>query len=429
MRVALMHDWLTGMRGGEKCLESLCRLFPKADLYTLLHDPGTTSPLIEDRCIRTSFLQRLPGIARWYRLSLPLMPLAVSRLRLRRRYDLVVSLSHAVAKSVVPPPGVPHVCYCFTPMRYAWHLYHDYFEGLTPNPRQGCGRVVSAWVTDPLRRALFAQLRRWDRRTAQRVTHFVAISRTIQQRIHEAYGRESGLIYPPVDTAFYTPDSRQREGFYLCVSALAPYKRIDLAIQACARSDRELVVLGKRPEANALRRRAGPKVRFLGWQSNEVIRDYLRRCRALLFPGREDFGLVPVEAQACGTPVIAYGEGGACESLLAASDEHVGTAVFFDRQSPESLAAAMRWFESHPLQFSEQSARQQAERFRTERFEDEMMSYLEAVVSGKLARRRQIVQEGRQIKVDPAHVPRLQGPHRPRATVGERDADLVEQWQ
>jgi glycosyltransferase involved in cell wall biosynthesis len=231
-RLVLVHDWLTGTRGGEKCLEPLSRRKPDSRLYTLLHAPGSVPAAIEALRPRTSFLQLLPKVARYYRYLLPLMPAAVESLRLPP-CDLVVSMSHCVAKSVRPPRGVPHICYCFTPMRYAWHMRESYFGG---------GRL-GRWKRRAID-AVLARLREWDRSTADRVTHFVAISRTVQERIRECYGRDSAVIYPPVDTDFYTPAPIAREDYYLCVSAFAPYKRLDLAIEACRRLGRRLVVIG-----------------------------------------------------------------------------------------------------------------------------------------------------------------------------------------
>ena len=369
MKIALVHDWLTGMRGGEKCLEVLCRRFPDAEIHTLLHRRGATSPTIERMTIRTSFLQRLPGAQKHYRYLLPLMPSAVERLRVPDDVDLVVSFSHAVAKSIRPPDGVPHVCYCFTPMRYAWHRRADYFVA--------SGRMRNTPLS-LVKRRILDQIRDWDCQTANRVSHFVAISRTIQQRIKESYGRTSRIIYPPVDTHFYTPPagSYQREDFYLCVSALVPYKRIDLAIDACTRLGRRLLVIGSGPETPRLRRMAGPTVELAGWLSDEEIRDRMRRCRALLFPGNEDFGIVPVESQACSAPVIAYRDGGATETVLEATAERQGTGWFFDEQSPTALANAIEAFEGEHHRFSPSLARTQAERFSTNRYEQEFLDLL-----------------------------------------------------
>ena len=381
MKLALVHDWLTGMRGGEKCLEAVCRRFPDADLFTLLHAPGRTSPTIERMQITTSFLQHLPGISRHYRYWLPLMPRAIESLQIPADVDLVLSFSHAVAKSIQPPPGVPHVCYCFTPMRYAWQLRRDYCS-----PGRG-GGLCSAGLS-AAREAVLDRIRRWDRDTSDRVTHYIAISETIAGRIAECYGRKSAVIYPPVDTEFYTPDAVSREDFYLCVSALAPYKKIDLAIEACRRLGRRLVVIGAGPERRKLARAAGHDMELLGWRSDADIRDYLRRCRALIFPGQEDFGIVPVEAQACGTPVIAFARGGATETVLGASQRNIGSGVFFEEQTPESLSEAILWLEAHGEQCSAAVARQQALRFNAQRYERELVGYLEQVLAGGRSLRR-----------------------------------------
>ncbi len=381
LKVALVHDWLTGMRGGEKCLVALCRRFPDAELFTLLHQPGKMAPAIERMQITTSFLQRMPGIAKHYRYWLPLMPRAIESLKIPADVDLVVSFSHAVAKSIQPPPGVPHVCYCFTPMRYAWQLRKDYF-GSERN------RLSPAAPLAKVRDVLLDRIRHWDRATSDRVTHYLAISQTIAERIEACYGRSSTVIYPPVDTDFYTPARVAREDFYLCVSALAPYKKIELAAAACRQLGRRLVVIGAGPERKRLEQAAGPGIELLGWRSDEQIRDYLRRCRALLFPGNEDFGIVPVEAQACGAAVVAYGEGGATETILPADERHVGSGVFFAEQTPESLISAIEWLEQHPEQFSGALARQQALKFNAQRYERELSSYLEQIVSGRSAYRR-----------------------------------------
>lgn len=372
MRIALVHDWLTGMRGGEKCLEVLCRRFPDAQLFTLLHAPGTTSPAIERMQITTSFLQRLPGATRHYRHLLPLMPQAVGRLEMPRNVDLIVSFSHAVAKSIERPPGVPHVCYCFTPMRYAWHRRADYF------------RVSGSAARSPLaaaRNLVLDRIRQWDQETADRVTHFVAISQTIAERIKECYGRESRIIYPPVDTDFYTPalDDSPRDDFYLYLGALAPYKRADLAVEACNRLGRRLVVIGSGPERKRLEKMAGPTVEFKGWLGNRQIRDHLRRARALLFPANEDFGIVPLEAQACGTPVIALGEGGATETVVAPGENTAGTGLFFAKQTVDSICQAIERFEASSERFCPVLARRQAERFNLVRFERELVGYLDEV--------------------------------------------------
>lgn len=391
MKLALVHDWLTGMRGGEKCLAALCRRFPDARLFTLLHAAGTTSPDIERMAITTSFLQHVPGIEARYRLLLPLMPKAVERFALPADVDLVVSFSHAVAKGVRVPAGVPHVSYCFTPMRYAWHLRGEYFRSTDELvevdrdeqlSRAGYG-VFSGKITrrpvEFARDALLDRMREWDRRSAERVTHFVAISNTVAARIRECYGRESMVIYPPVDTEYYTPADVPREDHYLVVSALVPYKRVDLAIATCNRLGKKLIVIGRGPETAKLKSLAGPTIEFLGWQTDREIRDHLRRCRALLFPGHEDFGIVPLEASACGTPVIALARGGATETILASDENSLGSGFFFHEPTVNSLAAAIENFEESPELFCPQRARQQAERFSAPRFERELVEYITTV--------------------------------------------------
>jgi len=364
IRAVLVHDWLTGMRGGEKCLEPFCRLWPDADLFTLLHVSGKVSPAIERLRVRTSFLQHLPRAKNYYRWLLPLMPMAANwRLP---ECELVLSFSHCVAKAARPPLGVPHVCYCFTPMRYAWHMRDAYFAR---ERHSGLKRAAIGVV--------LARLRDWDWAVSQRVTHFVAISQTIQRRIAECYGRSSVIIPPPVDTNYYTPGPAQREDFYLCVSACAPYKRLDLAVQVCNRLQRQLIVIGSGQEEKRLRKLAGPTVQLLGWQPDSVVRDHLQRCRALIFPGEEDFGIVPVEALACGTPVIAFEQGGATETL---SD----LGFFFEHQNEECLASALEEFELQSNGFDPAVARQRALHFSAQHYFQRMTNFLHGVLGGNV---------------------------------------------
>jgi glycosyltransferase involved in cell wall biosynthesis len=368
-RVALVHDWLTGMRGGEKCLEPLARRWPDARLHTLFHKRGSVSPDIERLDIRPSILNRLPKVSSYYRFLLPAIPFAAGWNI--RDADLVVSLSHCAAKSARAPQGVPHVCYCFTPMRYAWHMKDAYFR------KSGLKAAAIG--------KLLGSIREWDRRTADRVTHFIAISRTVQDRIRECYNRESDIIYPPVDTEFYTPAAVPRDDFYLVVSALAPYKRFDLAIDACRKLGKKLVVIGSGQDAKKLQAKAGPGITFLGWQSDEAIRHHLRLAKALLFPGEEDFGIVPVEAQACGCPVIAFGRGGATETVRIGSDP---TGVFFEEQTVDAVADAIERFERDADRFDPRSARKNALLFRKEKFEADLFAYLDRVTEPKAVPRK-----------------------------------------
>jgi glycosyltransferase involved in cell wall biosynthesis len=368
-RVVLVHDWLTGMRGGEKCLEVLCRRWPQATLFALLHRRGSVGEVIERLQPRTSFLNLLPENHRYYRYLLPLMPAAAASWRLPP-CDLVVSFSHCVAKAMPQRrPPVPHVCYCFTPMRYAWHMKDSYF---------GSGRVQG--IKARLLEGFLGWLREWDRRTAANVTHFVAISEAVRQRIAECYDRESTVIYPPVDTDFYHPAALPRDDFYLIVSAFAPYKRIDLAIEACNTLRRPLLLIGNGQDEARLRALAGPTIHFLGWQPNAVIRDQLRRCRALLFPGEEDFGIVPVEAQACGAPVLAFGRGGAAETVIPPERRREPTGMWFHEQTVEALAETIVDFEKRGGLFSPSAARRQALRFNASRFAEELFAYLDGVL-------------------------------------------------
>ncbi len=350
LSVVLAHDWLTGMRGGERVLESLGHTFPTAPIYTLLCNPSAISAEIKQHPINTSWLQQVPGTAGYYRYFLPLFPSAIENL-IPPAADALISVSHCVAKGIIPRPGTRHLCYCLTPMRYAWLFYEEYFG------------------TNPLKKAalkpLLARLREWDRRTCDRVDRFVTLSRHVQQRIREYYGRESDIVYPPVNTEFWTPTAPQAarptdvpEIYDLLVSALVPYKRVDLAVRAYTRSGAALIVAGSGPEARRLRALAGPNIQFAGRPSDSEIRELYRHCRMLVFPGEEDFGIVPVEAQACGRPVAAYGRGGALETITDGV-----SGVFFKEQTEDALldavsrCAARAWdpgaIRAHAEQFSE----------------------------------------------------------------------------
>ena len=344
-RVALVHDWLTGMRGGERVLETICGIFPDAARFALLHVRGSVSPAIEARPVRTSFIQRLPGSHRHYRPLLPLFPAAVEQFDLDG-FDLVISTSHCVAKSVIAPGRARHLCYCFTPMRYAWDQLPAYF---------GPDRV-GAGASRALRRVL-AAVARWDASTAHRVDRYVAISQYVAGRIGRYYNREAGIVYPPVDTSFFQPGPAAPRRGCLIVSALVPYKRVDLGIRACAEAGVPLRIIGDGPDLGRLRRIAGPDVEFLGTVSDEEVRRAYRGAAATLLPGAEDFGIAPVEAQACGCPVVALAEGGACETV---ADGETGIlvrestpAAFADaidriRRRPPDGAAGRR----HALRFS-----------------------------------------------------------------------------
>ena len=349
MKTAIVHDWLTGMRGGEKCLEEMCALFPDATLYTLLYRKGHLSPAIEAMKIHTSPIQRLPGWGAYYRHLLPFFPAAVESFDLAG-YDLVLSSSHCVAKGAVTGPETLHLCYCYTPMRYAWDQYESYFAA---------NRL--RWWERLLIPPLIRRLRRWDVSTVGRVDSFASISNYIAARIRECYGRESVVIYPPVDVDAFDISPSPGD-HYLMVNALAPYKRVDIAIEAFNPLGRELRIVGTGQDRARLEQLAGKNIRFLGWISPaDLAREYAS-CRALVFPAEEDFGITPLEAQASGRPVIAFGRGGAMETVRphpgfpAARPWPVGegapTGVLFPHQSTDSLAAAVRFFEEHTGDFS-----------------------------------------------------------------------------
>jgi glycosyltransferase involved in cell wall biosynthesis len=370
MRVAVAHDWLTGMRGGERMLEVMLGLYPDAELFTLLHVPGSVSELIEARPIHTSFINRMPRAAEHYRYYLPLFPAAIERFRFDS-FDLVLSISHCVTKGLRPPAGVPHVCCCCTPMRYIWDQYDAYF-----GPGRA-GPVVRAVMP-----AVANRLQRWDVRTARRVTSFVAISRHIRERIGRCYDRDAAVVYPPVDVDRFTP-AATREDFYLIVSALVPYKRIDLAVQTFKTLGRRLVIVGTGPETARLRDMARGNIELAGWRSDEEVADLMARCRAFVFPATEDFGITAVEAQAAGAPVIAHASGGALETVIGSDDDGTPnsgvTGVFFDRHTPESLAGAVERFER--MNFDVAALRANAQRFSAGAFENGMRAHIDSVLA------------------------------------------------
>ena len=372
-RVALVHDWLTGMRGGERCLEVFCELFPEAPLYTLLHVPGSVSAVIERRRIVTSFVQRLPAAATRYRHYLPLFPAAIRMFDLRG-FDLVLSLSHCAAKAVRRPHSALHLSYCFSPMRYVWDLYDDYFGA-----RAG---VVVRTLMPPVA----AALRAWDKRT-DRVDGFVAISQHIADRIRRVYGRDADVIHPPIEVARFRPVSGPGE-YYLVVSALVPYKRVDLAVAAANRLRRRLVVVGTGPEEARLRAAGGPTVEFLGWRSDTEVADLYARCRAVLFPAVEDYGIVPLEAAAAGRPTIALARGGVLETMVGLGRaEGPPTAVFFDDQTAEALVSAMLAFEVAAARFAPAALRARAEQFDRPVFTQRLRDYLDRRYAEFRARR------------------------------------------
>jgi glycosyltransferase involved in cell wall biosynthesis len=383
MRVVLVHDWLTGMRGGERVLERWCRMFPDAPLVTLLWNRGSVSPTIESRPIETSLVQHLPGAARHYRWFLPLFPAAIESLRLPAA-DLVRSSSHCVAKSAIAPAGALHVSYIHTPMRYVWDLEDQYFPpGAFPWPVSGAVRSTCA------------SLRRWDARTADRPHRLIANSAHVADRIRRHWGRAATVIHPPVALERFTVGTR-REDWYLLAGAYAPYKRLDLALEACARLGRRVVVAGSGTRRPELERRGGPGAEFVGRVSDEEMASLYGRARALLFPGEEDFGIVPLEAMASGCPVVARGRGGALETVGRGADPAslglvraggsalVPGGVLFGDASVDAMVDALRLLEGAEL--APHRLRAHVAPFAEDRFDAAFRAALdEAVAAHRLA--------------------------------------------
>jgi glycosyltransferase involved in cell wall biosynthesis len=372
-RPALVHDWLTGMRGGEKVLAAIASLLPAAPIYTLFHFPGSVDQELEAHPVRTSFLQRAPGLRRHYRRYLPLFPTAIEEFDLAG-HDLVISSSHCVAKGAIAPPGSFHLCYCHTPMRYAWDQEHAYFPR-----RRGVGAR--------LRGLVLSRLRTWDVASAARVDLFVANSRFVAERIGRYYGREAEVVHPPVDVDFFTPGpaappaaGREGAGYALMVTALAPYKRVELAMEACAKLGLELRVVGTGPEEARLRRLGDGRTRLLGRVSGEELRELYRGARCLVQPGVEDFGIAPVEALACGTPVVALGRGG----VLDVVEDGVHGLLVAAEGDAEALAEAID--KAAGMGFNQLNLRSRAEAFSTVRFLDRFSTLLETRASARQER-------------------------------------------
>lgn len=351
MRVAITTDWLKSFGGAERVLIELHRLFPDAPIYTSVHDPRKLPPAMRDWDVRTTFLQRLPFARRRHDAFLPLMPMAFEQLDMRE-YDLVITTSSACAKGVITRPDAINLCYCHTPCRYIWDMYHEYTGA---HPLRAMIAPVAHW------------LRLWDRASADRVDHFVANSAHTAARIRSYYRRDAEIVHPPVDTSRIRPDGDEPDDYYLVVSRLVAYKRVDLAVEACTRTGRRLVVVGDGPELKRLRSMAGPTVEFLGARGDDDLATLYARARALLFPGLEDFGITPVEAQAAGRPVVAFDRGGARETVIDGE-----TGVLFAEQTVDALVTAIEALEAMPV--DPHACRSNAERFDAAEFRERVMA-------------------------------------------------------
>ncbi len=363
MKVAIIHYWLVGMRGGEKVIEALCEMYPQADIFTHVYVPDAVSNRIRQHRVIPTFINSLPRAARMYKTYLPLMPLALEQLDLRG-YDLVISSESGPSKGIIAPSDAVHVCYCHTPMRYIWNMYHDY--------RDSAG-LLTRWMMPPLAH----YLRLWDVSSAARVDSFVANSTTVAKRIRRFYGAEAAVIHPPVDTAaFSIAPAAELGDYYLMAGELVSYKRPDLAIRAFNDMKLKLVVIGGGEMLDEVRRLAGPTVTVMGPQPFDVLKQHYARCRALIFPGEEDFGMVPVEAMASGRPVIAFGKGGATETVV---DGASGT--FFAEQSVEAISAAVARLAELDLDPADIAAH--ADRFGRTQFFRKMQGHIDGLLAAR----------------------------------------------
>lgn len=366
MRIAVVHEWFISNSGSEKVAHEVLELFPTADVFTLIdYLPKEDRGSLAGKIVKTSFIQNLPFSSTKYRHYLPLMPLAIEQLDVSG-YDLIISSSHAVAKGILTGPDQLHICYCHTPVRYAWDLQHQYLHeaGLTSG--------FKSWLV----RWVLHRLRLWDTRTANGVDHFLANSNFIHRRINKAYRRDSTVLYPPVDIDSFSMCSA-KEDFYLAASRMAPYKKMPMIVEAFSKMPgRRLVVIGDGPELSKCRALAAPNVEILGYQPDAVLRDHMQRAKGFVFAAEEDFGIAPLEAQACGTPVIAFGKGGALETVRGQNAAHP-TGLFFKEQTVDALCNAVESFEAlAPGVITAEACRENAERFSSERFRKEFSAFV-----------------------------------------------------
>ncbi|MCW2099400.1 UNVERIFIED_ORG: glycosyltransferase involved in cell wall biosynthesis [Pseudomonas psychrophila] len=360
-RIAIVHDWLTTYAGAEKVLEQILKIYPEADLFSICDFiPEEQRDFLNGRKPKTTFIQHLPGAKKRYRNYLPLMPLAIEQIDLSN-YDVVISSSHAVAKGVLVGPDQLHICYCHSPIRYAWDMQSQYLS------EANLDKGVKSWLV----RHLLFKTRNWDSRSSNGVDYFISNSDYIGRRIRKIYRRESTTIYPNVAVKDFTIQE-VKDDFYLTASRMVPYKKIDLIVKAFAgMPDKKLIVIGDGPQYDKVKRAATPNITILGYQSFNVLRDHMQRAKAFVFAAEEDFGIIPVEAQACGTPVIAFGKGGALETVVDGS-----TGVLFHEQTVSSIQEAVHKFET-TFEFSPEKIRLHAETFSEERFTTQFKAFVD----------------------------------------------------
>ncbi|MEW9898446.1 glycosyltransferase family 4 protein [Chitinivorax sp. PXF-14] len=379
MKIAIVHDWLTGVGGGERVLEQMLECFPDADVFTLIDVLEEKDRwIVKNKPVKTSFIQHLPFAKRLYRNYLMFMPLAIEQLDVTQ-YDVVLSSCHAVSKGVMTGPNQVHVSYVHSPIRYAWDLQHQYLQ------EAGLTRGLKSWIA----RKMLHYIRMWDYRTGSGVDNYIANSRFIGRRIKKVYGRDSEVIYPPVDTSAFTL-KEQKEDFYLTASRMVPYKKIPLIVEAFSKMpDKKLVVIGAGPEFDQVKAVAGPNVSVLGYQPFEVLKDHMQRAKAFVFAAEEDFGITPVEALACGTPVIAYGKGGVTESVRGLGADKP-TGVFFPEQTIDAIVEAIAVFEREGASILPANCRERALLFSPEVFRRQLVEKVNMAIE---ARQKEILAE------------------------------------
>lgn len=370
MRIAVIHDWLVTYAGAERVLEQILNVFPNADLFSVVDFlDDNERKFILDKRAKTTFVQHLPFAKKKYRSYLPVMPLAIEQLDLSS-YELIISSSHAVAKGVLTGPDQLHICICYSPIRYAWDLQHQYLQ------ESGMTKGIKSWIA----RWILHKVRIWDIRTSNGVDHFIAISEFIARRIYKTYRRQSTVIYPPVDVDMFNV-CEEKEDFYITASRMVPYKKIDLIVEVFSKlPDKKLKVIGDGPDYKKIKNIAGPNVELLGYQPSDVLCNHLQRAKAFIFAAEEDFGIAPIEAQACGTPVIAYGKGGAMETVVGLEHSNP-TGIFFMEQTVDSIKQAIEQFENQIDKFKPMNCRSNAIRFSSERFRKEFSDYIKDNIS------------------------------------------------